>query len=273
MQRSVVQLSDRDFFLQVSVGLGHVINNAVRLANDAQLLAEQERPQGCLILSEAAEEEAAKLLILIDAVRCPRKPPEILTRQLARFNDHLAKGLYAKACYWRPTTFAEFLNYIDRDRQEFYLDGPNDMDWIFRNRILANREETIYVDYVETDDGHLWLTPGPDAFLLSYTPAALRLSQALSDAGCTTAEALEFIAEFWRPITMAADYRWVDLRKLNHETLMQLEARNLLREQPQETYTTIVDLWPFPMFSLDLQLAPVDKNGLREIQKRWTPDW
>jgi hypothetical protein len=30
---------------------------------------------------------------------------------------------------------------------------PNEINWVFRNRILSDREETIYVDYVAADDG------------------------------------------------------------------------------------------------------------------------
>jgi hypothetical protein len=48
---------------------------------------------------------------------------------------------------------------VDRERKEFYLDGPNDVDWIFYNDILRTREETIYVDFVENDGQHVWHDP------------------------------------------------------------------------------------------------------------------
>jgi len=270
--RDLVQLSDKDLFAQISIGYEQVLRNAFRITRDAEPLRKQKRPNGCRILSGMAEEEAAKCLILVDAVRCPRNPPEILSQQLSRFNDHLAKGLYAEACYWKPSDFQEFSSYVDNERREFYLDGPNDIDWIFRNRILSNREETIYVDYVAGDDGkHSWLTPSEDKFLLPETPESLSLAKAFSDAGCATPEALQVIADFWRPIVMKPDFVWVELRELNYQTLKMLEEKGLVKEQPQAVYSTIVELWPFPMFSLDLRMIKGNEAELREIQEKWFP--
>jgi AbiV family abortive infection protein len=268
----LVQLSDKEFFEQISTGFEHVLKNAIRINQDALLLREQERPNGCRILSGMAEEEAAKCLILIDAVRCPRNPPDTLSNQLSRFNDHLAKGLYAEACYWRPTDFKEFRSYVDNERQEFYLDGPNDIDWIFRNRILTNREQTIYVDYVADDDGkHYWQKPDEDKFLLPERPESLSFAEAFRDAGCAAPEALRLMADFWRPIVTTPDFTWMRLCELNHRTLKMLDEKGLVLEQPQAVYSTIVELWPFPMFSIDIQKIKGNKAKLREIQKKWTP--
>lgn len=270
--RDLVQLSDKDFLAQISVGFERVLQNAIRIDQDAESLRKQNRPNGCRILSGMAEEEATKCLILIDAVRCPRIPPEILSRQLGRFNDHLSKGLYAEACYWQPSNFQEFSSYVDNERKEFYLDGPNDIDWIFRNRIISEREETIYVDYMATDDeNHHWLAPREDKFLLPETQGSLNLAKAFNDAGCTTPEALEVIADFWRPIVMEPNFTWLELRKLNYDTLKKLEDQDLLREQPRTVYSTITEWWSFPMFSIDLQLVKGNESELREIQKKWAP--
>jgi AbiV family abortive infection protein len=268
----LLQLSDKDFFEQASIGYDQVLKNAIRINRDAKSLRNQKSPNGCRILSGMAEEEAAKCLILFDAVRCPRTPPELLKRQLKRFYDHLAKGLYAEACYWRPANFQELSNSVNEERKEFYLDGPNDIDWIFRNRILSNREEGIYVDYVEPDDGkHIWLTPSKDSFLLPDTPESLSLTKAISDAGCATPAALQVIADFWRPIVMKSDFTWRELSKLNYQTLKLLEGKGLVKEQPQDVYSTIIDLLPFPMFSLDFGLIKRNETELREIQEKWYP--
>jgi hypothetical protein len=53
-----------------------------------------------------------------------------------------------RACGMRPGTLAELQEYVDNHREEFYLDGPNDVDWIFRNEVLEGREGALYVDYV-----------------------------------------------------------------------------------------------------------------------------
>lgn len=269
--RDLAQLSDQDFFSEVSSGIDHVLRNAVQIERDAQLLGEHERAREYHILSAVVKEEAAKILILLDAVRCPRNQADHFSRQLGRFHNHLAKGIYAEVCDWRPATFGELISYVDRERREFFLDGPNDVDWILRNEILQGREEMIYVDYVCTDDGHQWWAPY-DGFPVVYTPGVLRLVQAFSDLGCTTPEALLVIANLWRPVVMTAEYHWADLHDLNAQTLEELASRDLLRGQRGDSYRVIVDDWSFPLFSVDLGLVDVNQDDLREIQQRWVPD-
>ena len=113
-----------------------------------------------------AEEEAAKVLILVDAVRCPHSEARARVRTLKRWRKHLWKGIYARACDWRPADFAELASYIDRELEPFYLDGPLSVDWIFPNEITSGRERRIYVDLVDdiTEPGRqgrepYWVTP------------------------------------------------------------------------------------------------------------------
>jgi AbiV family abortive infection protein len=270
------QLSDTDFFHEVSIGLEHILNNALRLENDANILHNQKCPQGYRILRGMAEEEAAKFLILIDAVRCPRNPPEVFIKQLKRFNDHLAKGIYAEYFTWRPATFGEVVKYIEDMRREYYLDGPNDIDWIFRNRVLQGREETIYVDYAETDEGHSWIAPRPEIeFLLISSiiiePEVLAVARAIKEIGCTNSQSLKLMADTWRPIKMAKDFHWQDLRQLNAGLLEKMKEAGLLIEQPQETYNKIIDNRLFPLYSVDLGIISVNRKELKEMQDRWAP--
>jgi AbiV family abortive infection protein len=270
------QLADRELFSEVAEGLARILENARRLHNSAKLLAEAEGFHPSRVLHVLSDEEAAKFLILLDAVRCPRQPSDRFSAQLRRFNDHLAKGLYARACGLCPATPAELQKFLDSYREEFYLDGPNSVDWIFRNEIHSHREEVLYVDYVATDEGRVWLDPGRYAALGPFArsePASLRLGAELHQAGMTTAEGLAVVAEVWRPIVVAPDMPWQRLRELNHETLRRLDSRGLLQPRSSGEYGRIVDEWPFPMYGLDLTLIAVDPESLRKLQARWTPDW
>jgi len=265
----LTQLPDVDFFSEVSAGLGHILKSAIGLEQSAALLANGGHTRSYRILLSMVEEEAAKFLILLDAIRCPRTPPEQLSRHLKRIYSHLAKGIYAEACDWKPSTLGDLLEYIENEREAFYLDGPTDVDWIFWNRILQEREHNIYVDYVDTDEGHVWFTPSEDdtdSLWLLYSSSPLQLAQALYDSGCTTPEALKVIAELWRPIQMTNDYRWVDLRALNVRTLQELDNVDLLCEQPKDTYATIVDKWTFPLYSAELKRIQIKQSALRRIQ-------
>jgi AbiV family abortive infection protein len=265
-------LPDAEFFTEIASGLGHVLQNAERLLAGAHILAERDHAEGARILRGFGEEEAAKYLILLDAVRCPRSNRQLMRRQLWRFYDHLAKGIYATCCNYQPATFGELAKWLERDCQKFYLDGPKDDDWIFNNAILSWREQRIYVDYVETDLGHEWIVPIPTP-LIGIASGVLRVVGALHAVGCATPESLALIARSWRPIQMTEDFTRDRLKEANNQMLREMEAAGLLHEQPGATYRNIVDEWFFPLCSLPLKLNGVDRERLKELQGRSYPDW
>jgi AbiV family abortive infection protein len=276
--RDLSQLPDTAFFAEVAEGLDLILKNAQRLQRGAQALGEAKQ-YGSRVLQALAEEEVAKFFILLDAVRCPRLPPQRFAAQLARFSDHLAKGLYARAYDMRPATLGQLQHYLDGPRKEFYLDGPNDVDWIFRNDVLQRREELFYVDYIVTDDGHLWMDPARYDYSVSDLPHIvteshpIHVAGTLFNAGVSTPESLAVVAKIWRPISMLRETRWSDLRALNTQTLKQLASGGMLRPQPDSVYQTIINEWQFPLYDLDLTLIEVDKNELRQRQESWTLDW
>ena len=276
--KDLAQLTDSAFYTEVAEGLGLVIANARRLYASATALAETKHFHGARVLQALSEEEASKHLILLDAVRCPRQPSAQFAAQLGRFNDHLAKGLYAQAYWWRPDTLGQLQEYLDHYREEFYLDGPNDVDWIFRNEIIHHREEALYVDYVAYDDGHTWLHPGiyDDVAFGSFIhtePMALEIAGRLYDVGVSTPDALAAVAEVWRPVTMIPELQWTEIWRQNKRTLECLNQKGLLQERPEGDYQQIVDRWQFPLYALDLSLLRIDIESLREKQRHWSPDW
>lgn len=211
----------------------------------------------------------------MDAVRCPRKPDDRFAKQLSRFNDHLAKGLYAYAYWLCPATLEELQTYIDRHRKEFYLDGPNDVDWISRNDVIQKREGALYIDYVDHGDEKRWYDPSFVAAGLSviYPPSSVRMAQGFYDAGFFTKESLETIAEIWRPSPPTMNTHFQELRRLNSSTLELMKSRGLLVEPPSSTYSWSIDEWQFPMYDFDLSQIPVSRNTLREQQNNWSPSW
>lgn len=269
--RDLVQLSDSDLFEQVSIGIGHIASNAKRLADDAAVLEEAKKPRGFSVIASLLNEEAAKILILLDAVRCPRKPPEILSSHLSKFNDHLAKGIYADATYWSMPTFEDLIKAVDETRQQYHLDGPNDVDWIFRNRVLAEREETLYVDYIDTGESHYWHVPRIDYFFGPPSPMSWVLSQALVGLGCTSPASLSLIAYKWRPVQIKPETDWPQTRKLNWATLVDLDSEghlSLVKDTCVDRDVRIIlDSWQFPMYALNLALSSEDNRAqLKKIQ-------
>lgn len=219
--KDLCQLSHEDFFQEVSRGLRLILQNANCLIDEAKLLLERDsNNNGVWILRGIAEEEVAKFLILIDAVRCPRKH-ERFKKHLQNFNEHVAKGIYAEYYNMRPATFGEIIGYVDLYRAEYYLDGPEGIEWIFRNPINQQREEMMYVDYIENSEGHRWQKPdslrmrGGKMYGSELENNALKVSQDLETVGCTTPESLSLMSEFWKDIEMKESFPWQELRKLN----------------------------------------------------------
>jgi AbiV family abortive infection protein len=268
-------LPDPKFFAVVSEGIGHVVTNATRLEESARAVREARRPQATRILSLLAEEEAAKGLILLDAVRCPRKEQQIRSRQLGYFNDHLARGIYADLAGARPSDFAELERYAASMRKTHYLDGPNDVDWIFRNQILAEREDAIYVDYMESDGEYSWHAPRDDEMLLMayMAPPSLRIAQALHAIGLTSPKGLEIVAGIWRKVRVHSALTWHEVRELNLATFSRLQAEGITGGGDRESASTLVNRWQFPLYPLDLRPDQVDQKDLEEMRERWQPDW
>jgi AbiV family abortive infection protein len=278
--KDLSQLSGGELFRVVGLGLQKVFQNANRLFDTAQRLGSSKEYQGFTVLRNLAEEEAAKFLILLDAIRCPRTPLKRFSEHLDRFNDHFAKGLYSRAYKSRPDTPADLQQHLDAFREEYYLDGPNGgVDWIFRNEIRQGREQALYVDYISTDDGHAWLDPGDDfqdepvEVLFQIEPPCLKIARSLSGAGISETDALKVVTDIWPPASIRSNMTRHELLSMNKETLKTLESRKLLREQSDQLLSEIINDWQYPLYDLNLKPIRVGINSLRERQDKWNPDY
>ena len=71
--KDLMQLGEPAFFAAISEGLELIVQNVSRLHDSALTLAKASQPHAARVLVTLAEEEAAKVLILLDAVRS--RPP------------------------------------------------------------------------------------------------------------------------------------------------------------------------------------------------------
>jgi AbiV family abortive infection protein len=273
--KDLARLNDKDLFVEVAEGMSAVRENASSVAEAFKILAERRSVRGARILEAIAKEEAAKYLIFLDVVRCPRMPTDRFSRQLEKYNEHLAKGLYAEACEWRPADFGEIKSYIADGSQEYYLDGPNGTEWIFQNSIIRQREEAFYVDYIEGDHTHIWLSPAwydSPSSISSFVPSVVKLVNQLHTVGFSKPQSLELISSIWRPIGFTDRTHSWDLGNLNHKTLKGMCDAGLLNELDDKIYRDIVDVWPFPLYDVEMRQIPVKQSKLRELQDRWYPE-
>jgi len=263
-------MSDSQLFEQVSKGIALIVENANRLDENARFVSEGKEWRAGEILRGVAREESAKILILLDVVRCPDGPTR--TKTLKHFYSHLAKNIYAKACHWRPTNYLEVRQAVEDECKAFYLDGPNDIDWVFPNAILSERERLMYVDYVQDvtvkDGEFLWLCPFPYDFgsgMHYQAPAVLNLSRALVQVGMTSPEGLSIVAEVWRGFipdsrtshSVVLDMNWATMDSL-------VEAGLSSAENPVKRI--VADEWPFPLWPLDMAKREPSLPDLREFR-------
>ena len=221
MGRAISELnnfSDTALFETLSEGMRLIIQNAADFDETACRLDRDGDLRGSKIMRGLAEEEAAKILILIDFVRCPRDFDR-RAKILKHFYDHVAKRIYVMMCsYPNIWLFEEMSNLVKCEFRPWYLDGPNWVDWIFRNSIREEREQALYVDYVRDDTAGTpyWRAPDPPTRVSSQNEESdcVNLVQALFEAGAVSTDGLAEIADVWRRFTPAPDTDRMELRSL-----------------------------------------------------------
>lgn len=251
-------------------GLGLLVEHVTTLTDDLVYLTDGSRPRGALMLEAQAQEEAAKVLILLDLVRLGWRDPLKVKVQIARFYDHLSRCIYAEVSTMRPADLAEVCRLVEDMRQAYYLDGPNDVDWIFRNQLLSSREDGLYVDYVRYEDGAAWSTPaGRDVLGFSPDTAVQRLVIALHRLGVTSRRGLEVLADTWAGQVIKDTTRWPVVANLNARVLAQLDNDGaVLPDATDADSRRVISQWTFPLHSLDLTEIDVKVKDLQELRER-----
>jgi hypothetical protein len=265
----LLQLSREQFVETVSEGLPLIYNNVEALWNEAQEIAKLGNRRAVGILQLFAEEEAAKSLLLFDAIRCPLARKDEFRRLVRGFGNHLAKGIYVKYYGSRPADLREVKSIVDVERREVYREGDYG-EFIAPNSILYMREKRLYVSYIREDDNHHgWHQPyPPDLLFGDIVPSAIiRVAKALHGAGFFTKEGLELVSEHWGHIGLedpvsgdppqtdpAKNAHWGQARELNIEMLAKWEAKRGREFQASDLQNVriVVDELLFPLYPFDL---------------------
>ena len=277
MNRTISDLDkfqDDRLFKEISDGIPLIVQNAISFDTTAHGLYQLKEFRASEIIRGFAVEEAAKVLILLDAVRCPRDAGR-LSETLKCYYSHFWKRIYAEICSFpKIVSFKELYEFINLKCRPYILDGPKMVDWIIPNSIIDEREQEIYVDYVRdinTDtDEHFWRIPedlelDPEKYMYE-SPDVVRLCHALSEAGAKSPEGLAIIAEIWRD--------FVPNLKKGREELCDLIACTLDRltecgqtEGDKSLFKYITSYWSFPLWPLLPIKMPSNKETLEELRK------
>jgi hypothetical protein len=226
------------------------------------------------VLEGFAEEEAAKILILMDAVRCP---PKLIASKLNRivgwFYDHLARLIYAEAVSWKPMHLAQLREYVDNHRRGHYLEGSAG-EYIMPNWTIYQRESRLYADIeADQDQGLAWSSPRDPypghAFFDSFVPPALRVASAMEQVGLFTAKGLRAVSDIWGSVEYVGHEDHHQGETLTERLLHRVHAEALMLDTAEDEHVAaLYRHWQIPMYNLEFSLIPVSLEELEAAQER-----
>jgi|TARA_R100000365_G_C2740034_1_gene68770 hypothetical protein len=244
----------------------------LKSADDLLLAAEQltGHPRAASILEGHATEELAKILILVDIVRCPANVRAGLIGTMFRwFYDHLARLIYADAQSWKPMNIDQLQTYVDSNRRSHTLEGYAG-EYILPNWTLFSREAHLYADIVTHEDGvPMWNEPlSSPALFPGRRPGIWAIAKALTDMGALTRPGLDIVAEVWGGVDFvgSADH-YGTARRLTREMLEKLDAAGLITDAAIEGQIGILSNdWQLPMYRINFKRIEVSLDDLRREQ-------
>lgn len=257
-------------------GMELLARHVEQLHDDLTHLIQADRPRAASVIDSLASEEAAKMLIILDMARTGWSDDALVKQQVGHFYSHLARGIYARVVHGRPAHYAEVQRFVDGLLQSLYLDGPNEVDWIFRNEVEAHREDGLYVDYVTSEGTGAWLTPltaDRDVPFFEWVGPSLIIELALATAraGFTQARALRLLGDAWAGVRIDSSTRWEVVRAINAALVDELESLGLQHQDMSEADLRLLhQQWTFPLSRIDMRRATeVSGAQLQAQRSQW----
>lgn len=169
--------------------------------------------------------------------------------------------------------FEEVRQTVDLECRSLYLDGPNDVDWVFPNSIKAEREQAMYVDYVqditEENGSYSWRSPHPtDLYERTYnTPASVSVACAICQIGASTPKGLAIIANIWRAFEPTSKTSVEDLTRLKGCTLERLIEEGLCSDSDSGRQLVMTN-WGYPLWPLRiLKRLHKEEESLEDLRR------
>lgn len=260
----------------VAYGLAKIAENIDSLLTEVNHI-DNMAPRASAILTQIAAEEAGKGFLIVDYMRPYRSVSlEKRSHHLRGVYSHLARGIYVEYYLTRPDAFSEVESIINSYRASHYLDGPSDVDWIFRNEIEEERERQLYVDLVSDEHGLSWYSPtdlwkrlAKVGSVHSFVPTICELFLLMHQSGLFREKALHVMAETWKNVSIYSTTRWVQYLSVNQAFLRQCRDQGLLSPTASdEALAQVADEFLYPLCGLDLgrRNVPIDELQQRRIQ-------
>jgi len=223
-------------------------------------------PREARVLEGFAEEEAAKILILMDLVRCPPKLVASLSGKIVRtFYDHLGRLIYGDAQSWRPVNVAQLREYVDNARQAHYLDGYAG-EYIVPNWSRYSREAAMYADIEVLENGSAqWSEPLQFGSVRGLSdPGSLMLGRAMAAAGMFTRAGLQVVADVWGEVEFVDTQGYNEQAKLTQTMFQQLDSAKVVTDAATADHVRLLrHHWQLPMYHLDFKEVAVPLETLQ----------
>lgn len=249
----------------VAEGLPIILDSAEGFRAAAIMLDEQGHRREASVLDGFALEEAAKVLILVDLARCPRRLAGKRCGSIVRtFYGHLGRLIYADAQAWRPSTVKELRTYVDSARKSHGLEGYVG-EYIVPNWSTYFRESALYADIESDEHGALsWNRPAALASAWSrFEPPVLLLARALRDLGLFKRASLEIVSEEWSALDFVDGEGAEEATRLTRAVLERMLAAGLVPDTATDDQAQLLlHRWQLPMYDLDFRELEVPLETL-----------
>ncbi|WP_084657614.1 hypothetical protein [Natronohydrobacter thiooxidans] len=267
--RRLCQMRQEDRLAFIAEGFPILLASAQGFQNAAARLHDSPREEDVLV--SFADEEAAKILILLDIVRCP--PAQInqhIGKLMSWFYNHLARLIYAKATSWKPINVEQLQRYVIQECQEHTLEGFAG-EYILPGGPVYERESALYADIQSHDDGELaWHEPRMRPSLFGPEESdALQLANTMQRLGILSLDSLRIVAAVWNGTRFSGNQTQDTAETLTAATLEQMEAAGLIPDSAENAdLVTLYELWQLPMYELQITPTIQTIEELREAQEQ-----
>lgn len=258
---AICQMREEERLSLLEEGLPLILESAEGFRAGAEMI--KSRPREADVLDGFAVEEAAKVLILIDMLRCPNSKRSQQVGTFVRwFYDHLARLIYAEALSWRPTDKSQLRSYVDSHRRSHTTDGAVG-EYIVPSGPVPNRERRLYADVERLDDGSLtwnaprsWKDELTNLPFFDRVPDAIRVARAMQKLGMFSMAGMKVVSEVWGAEPLSDAMRWQDSRDLTLKMLKSLENKGAILDGATNDHARLLlERWPLPMW--DFELSPI----------------
>ena len=267
--RRLCQMRHEDRLAFIAAGLPILLASSQGFQDAAAHLRDRPREEDVMV--SFADEEAAKILILLDIVRCPPAQVNQHIGKLMRwFYDHLARLVYAKATSWKPMNVGQLQRYVQTECEEHTLEGFAGV-YILPGGPVHERESALYAYIQLHDDGELaWHEPRTRPSLFGPEESdALRVVNAMHRLGMLSLVGLRVIASVWSGTRFSDEQTPRIAKALTQATLEQMEAAGLIPDSAEDgDVGTLHERWQLPMYELQINPTIQTMEELREAQVR-----